>query len=53
VRVAHKTGWITGIQHDGGIVMPLNSPPFVLVVLSRGARRHARRCAASRRTSRG
>jgi beta-lactamase class A len=36
VRVAHKTGWITGIQHDGGIVMPLNSPPFVLVVLSRG-----------------
>ncbi|CAN5824938.1 hypothetical protein BH23GEM9_BH23GEM9_24770 [soil metagenome] len=37
VRVAHKTGWITGIQHDGGIIMPLNSPPFVLVVLSRGA----------------
>jgi beta-lactamase class A len=37
IRVAHKTGWITGIQHDGGIVMPLNSPPFVLVVLSRGA----------------
>jgi beta-lactamase class A len=36
-RVAHVTGWITGIQHDGGIVMPLNSPPFVLVVLSRGA----------------
>jgi beta-lactamase class A len=36
IRVAHKTGWITGIQHDGGIIMPLNSPPFVLVVLSRG-----------------
>jgi beta-lactamase class A len=36
VRVAHKTGWITGIQHDGGIIMPANSPPFVLVVLSRG-----------------
>jgi beta-lactamase class A len=36
-RVAHKTGSITGIQHDGGIIYPLNSPPFVLVVLSRGA----------------
>jgi beta-lactamase class A len=36
-RVAHKTGWITGIQHDGGIVYPVSSPPFVLVVLSRGA----------------
>jgi beta-lactamase class A len=36
IRVAHKTGSITGIQHDGGIIYPLNSPPFVLVVLSRG-----------------
>jgi beta-lactamase class A len=37
IRIAHKGGWITGIQHDGAIVMPLNSPPFVLVVLTRGA----------------
>jgi beta-lactamase class A len=37
VRIAHKTGWITGIKHDGGVVMPFNSPPFVIVVLSRGA----------------
>jgi beta-lactamase class A len=37
IRVAHKRGWITGIEHDAGIVMPLNSPPFVLVVLTRGA----------------
>jgi beta-lactamase class A len=37
VRVAHKRGWITGIEHDAGIVMPLNSPPYVLVVLTRGA----------------
>ena len=36
-RVAHKTGWITGIRHDGGIVYSVNSPPFVLVVLTRGA----------------
>jgi beta-lactamase class A len=47
-RVAHKTGSITGIQHDGGIVYALNSPPFVLVVLSRGAaeREAPRRVAA-------
>jgi beta-lactamase class A len=37
VRVAHKRGWITGIQHDAAIVYPLNSPPYVLVVLTRGA----------------
>lgn len=35
-RVAHKTGWITGIQHDGAIIIPEDSPPYVLVVLSRG-----------------
>ncbi|MEO5510882.1 MAG: serine hydrolase [Longimicrobiales bacterium] len=37
-RIAHKTGWITGIQHDGGIVFPDGSPPFVVVVLTRGAK---------------
>lgn len=37
VRVAGKRGWITGIEHDAAVVMPLNSPPYVLVVLSRGA----------------
>jgi beta-lactamase class A len=37
VRVAHKRGWITGIEHDAGIVFPLNSPPYILVVLTRGA----------------
>lgn len=35
-RVAHKTGWITEIQHDGGIVYPRGRPPYVLVVLTRG-----------------
>ena len=34
--VAHKTGWITGITHDGGIVYPATAPPYVLVVLTRG-----------------
>ena len=35
-RFAHKTGWITGIQHDAGIVFPaFGTPPFVIVVLTR------------------
>lgn len=33
-RVAHKTGWITKIRHDGGIVY--SAKPYVLVVLTRG-----------------
>ena len=35
-RVAHKTGSITGIRHDGGIVYPDTRAPYVLVVLTRG-----------------
>lgn len=35
-RVAHKTGWITGIRHDGGIVLADGTPPWVLVILTRG-----------------
>jgi len=35
VRVAHKTGEITGIRHDAAIVFAAR--PFVLVVLTRGA----------------
>jgi beta-lactamase class A len=34
--VAHKTGWITGIQHDGGIVYTGSRAPYVLVILTRG-----------------
>jgi beta-lactamase class A len=41
-RVAHKTGWITGIRHDGGIVYPPDRPPYVLVVLTRGIADHDR-----------
>jgi beta-lactamase class A len=36
-RVAHKTGWITGISHDGAIIYPEDGSPYVLVVLTRGA----------------
>jgi beta-lactamase class A len=35
-RVAHKTGWITGIRHDGGIIFPVTRAPYVLVILTRG-----------------
>jgi beta-lactamase class A len=34
-RVAHKTGWITGVLHDAAIVYPANRKPYVLVVLTR------------------
>ena len=37
-RVAHKTGWITGVTHDGAIVYPPGRKPYVLVVLTRGIR---------------
>ncbi|MFN8571116.1 MAG: serine hydrolase [Gemmatimonadaceae bacterium] len=36
VRVAHKTGWITGVLHDAAVVFPEGHSPFVLVVLTRG-----------------
>ena len=40
-RVAHKTGWITGITHDAAIVYPENAPPYVLVILTEGFDDHA------------
>jgi beta-lactamase class A len=36
VRVAHKTGSITSINHDAAIVYPPSRKPYVLVVLTRG-----------------
>ena len=35
-RVAHKTGWITGVTHDAALVYPRNGPTYVLVVLTKG-----------------
>lgn len=34
-RVAHKTGWITGVLHDAAVVYPAGRKPYVLVVLTR------------------
>ncbi len=36
VRVANKTGWITGIHHDAAVVFPDTAPPYVLVIMVRG-----------------
>jgi len=36
VRVAHKTGWNSGICHDFGLVFPEGRAPYVLTVLTRG-----------------
>jgi beta-lactamase class A len=35
VRVAHKTGWIKGINHDAGIVYLPDGRKYVLVLLSK------------------
>jgi beta-lactamase class A len=47
-KVAHKTGSITGIDHDSGIIFPENRPPYILVVLTKGFTEHekAQRCIA-------
>ena len=34
VKVAHKTGWITGLHHDSGIVFLPDGRSYVLVLLS-------------------
>ncbi len=35
-RIAHKTGSITGVLHDAGIVYPKGRKPYVIAVLTRG-----------------
>lgn len=36
VKVAHKTGWITKVRHDSGIVILPDGRKYVLVLLSKG-----------------
>lgn len=36
VQVAHKTGWITSVRHDSGLVMLPDGRKYVLVLLSKG-----------------
>lgn len=35
-RLAHKTGELTGVRHDAGIVYPPAGPPVVVAVLTEG-----------------
>ncbi len=35
VKVAHKTGTITGVHHDSGIVFLPDDKKYVLVILSK------------------
>ena len=35
VKVAHKTGWISGVRHDSGIVFLENGKKYVLILLSK------------------
>ncbi len=35
VKIAHKTGSITGVHHDSGIVYLLNGKSYVLIILSK------------------
>jgi beta-lactamase class A len=37
VKVAHKTGWITGVHHDSGLVILPDGRKYVLVMLSKNA----------------
>ena len=41
VKVAHKTGSITLIDHDSGIVYPKEYVPYILVVLTKGFEDHS------------
>jgi beta-lactamase class A len=34
VKVAHKTGWLTGLNHDSGLVILPDGRKYVLVILS-------------------
>jgi beta-lactamase class A len=48
VRVAHKSGWIDGVRHSAGVVLPADAPPYVLAVCTSGGigDGHARRLIA-------
>jgi beta-lactamase class A len=35
IRVAHKTGWITGVVHDSGIIFLPDGRMYVLVILNK------------------
>ncbi|HMD00114.1 MAG TPA: serine hydrolase, partial [Ferruginibacter sp.] len=52
VKVAHKTGFITGIHHDSGIVILPNGRKYVLVLMSKNIESEASAIKAMADTSR-
>ena len=51
VEVAHKTGWITGVHHDSGIVFLPDGSRYVIVLLSKDLKDEAAAVAALARVS--
>ena len=37
IEIAHKTGWITGVHHDSGVILLPDGRAYVLVMLSKNA----------------
>jgi beta-lactamase class A len=42
VKVAHKTGWITGVGHDSGFIILPDGRKYVLVLLSKNVKNDAK-----------
>lgn len=40
IKMAHKTGYITGIDHDAAIVYLTEDHPYILVVMTKGIENH-------------
>ncbi|MET7421196.1 serine hydrolase [Dactylosporangium sp. NPDC005555] len=36
VRVAYKSGWVEGVRHSAGVVLPPDAPPYVVAVCTTG-----------------
>jgi beta-lactamase class A len=36
VRVAYKSGWVPGVRHSAGVVMPTDAPPYVIAICTTG-----------------
>ncbi|WP_433125834.1 serine hydrolase [Micromonospora sp. CA-240977] len=31
-RIAHKSGWVRGVRHGAGVVLPADAPPYLIAV---------------------
>ena len=31
-RIAHKSGWVRGVRHGAGLVLPDDAPPYLIAV---------------------